>query len=105
MITIEIKLEGIEGADTALTDFIEELFITEDVQFAGGDNSYYSGANIRLLVKNYEMPDNADVNNLLDKCVLLNTYLSYYFNKQAKEGFSEYLNKIRIKIKKNSKMT
>ncbi len=24
-------------------------------------------------------------------------YLSYYFNKQAKEGFSEYLNKIRIK--------
>lgn len=25
------------------------------------------------------MPDNSDVNNLLDKCILLNTYLSYYF--------------------------
>lgn len=77
--TIEIILEGIEGADTALTDFIEDLFITEDVQFASGDNDYYSGTNIRLLVKNYEMPDNTDVNNLLDKCILLNTYLSYYF--------------------------
>lgn len=77
--TIEIILEGIEGADTALTDFIEELFITEDVQFNSGNGNYYSGTNIRLLVKNYEMPDNADVENLLDKCVLLNTYLSYYF--------------------------
>lgn len=77
--TIEIILEGIEGADTALTDFIEDLFITEDVQFVGGDINYYSGTNVRLLVKNYEMPDNADVNNLLDKCILLNTYLSYYF--------------------------
>lgn len=77
--TIEIILEGIAGADTALTDFIEELFITEDVQFASGNSNYYSGTNIRLLVKNYEMPDNTDVNNLLDKCILLNTYLSYYF--------------------------
>lgn len=77
--TIEIRLEGIEGADTALTDFIEELFIEEDVQFIGGDNSYYSGSNVRILVKNYEMPDNSDVENLLDKCILLNTYLSYYF--------------------------
>ncbi len=77
--TIEIRLEGIEGADTALTDFVEDLFITEDVQFVNGDNSYYSGTNVRLLVKNYEMLDNSDVNNLLDKCILLNTYLSYYF--------------------------
>lgn len=77
--TIEINLEEIEGADTALTDFIEDLFLTEDVQFAGGDNSDCSGTNVRLLVKNYEMPDNSDVNNLLDKCILLNTYLSYYF--------------------------
>lgn len=77
--TIEIILDGIEGADTALTDFIEELFITEDVQFTSADSNYYSGTDVRLLVKNYEMPDNADVDILLDKCILLNTYLSYYF--------------------------
>lgn len=81
--TIEIILEGIEGANTALTDFIEELFITEDVQFADDDNSYYSGTNVRLLVKNYEMPDNAEADNLLDKCILLNTYLAYYFKQMG----------------------
>ncbi len=81
--TVEIILEGIEGADTALTDFIEDLFINEDIQFAGGDNSYYSGTKVRLLVKNYEMPDNADVDNLLDKCILLNSYLSSYFKPLA----------------------
>lgn len=79
--TIEIILEGITGADTALTDFVEDLFITEDVQFVGGSNSAYysSGTNVRMLVKNYEMQNKDDVNNMLDKCILLNTYLSHYF--------------------------
>ena len=77
--TVEIILKGINGADTAITDFIETLFITEDVQFAGGDNSYYSGTNVRLLVKNYEMFLKENISQLLDKCILLNTYLSYYF--------------------------
>ena len=78
--TIEIILNGIKGADTAITDFIEELFITEDVQFAsGGVNYYSSGANVRIIVKNYEMVNRDDVNNLLDKCVLLNTYMKCYF--------------------------
>lgn len=78
--TIEIILKGITGADTALTDFIEDLFITEDVQFVGGSNGCYSnGTDVRILVKNYEMPINDDVNNLLDKCIVLNTYLGYYF--------------------------
>ena len=61
-----------------MTDFIEALFEDENILFASGANDY-SGANIRLLVKNYEMTDNTDVNNLLDKCILLNTYLSCYF--------------------------
>ena len=99
--TIEIKLEGIEGADTALTDFIEDLFITEDVQFAGGDNNYYSGANVRLLIKNYEMPDNPDVDNLLDKCVLLNTYLSYYFKPMG--VISDYAISYRLDCYKDRK--
>lgn len=77
--TVEIILEGINGADTALTDFIETLFIDEDVQFVGGDIRYYSGTNVRMLVKNYELMNNDDISNLLEKCVLLNTYLSNYF--------------------------
>ena len=76
--TVEIYLSGINGADTALTDFIEEMFITEDVQFVDGGN-YYSGTSVKMLVKNYEMPNNDDVDNLLEKCILLNTYLLFYF--------------------------
>ncbi|MCR5461608.1 MAG: hypothetical protein K6E87_00930 [bacterium] len=76
--TVEIFLSGISGADTALTDFIEEMFIDEDVQFVDG-SSYYLGTSVKMLVKNYEMPYVEDADNLLDKCILLNTYLLYYF--------------------------
>ena len=79
--TVEIILNGINGADTAITDFIETLFEHEDVQFAGGDEEYYTGTNVRMLVKNYEMPYVGDTSELLDKCVLLNTYLDSYFVK------------------------
>lgn len=72
--TIKIKLEGITGIDTVLTDFIKEIFKDEDVQFT----SSYSST-IRMIIKNYDTPKIWDVNNLLDKCILLNTYLSYYF--------------------------
>lgn len=86
--TVEIILNGINGADTAITDFIETLFDKEDVQFAGGDG-YYSGTNVRMLVKNYEMPYIGDTSELLDKCVLLNTYLGYYFTEVgAIDGYS-----------------
>lgn len=81
--TIEIILKGIEGADTAITDFIETIFITEDVQFDSGNVSCYSGIDVRLLIKGYEMPFEIDVNNLLDKCILLNTYLRFYFKQRG----------------------
>lgn len=77
--TVEIVLEGIDRADTALTDFIEYIFKTEDIQFAVENSSLGKKTNLRLFIKNYDMPQNSDVDNLLDKCVLLNTYLSYYF--------------------------
>ena len=77
--TVEIILQGITGADTALTDFIEQTFLEEDVQFVDGDSRYSSGTDVRILVKDYEVTDSTNVNNLLDKCVLLNTYMSEYF--------------------------
>ena len=78
--TVEIILKGINGADTALSDFIESIFVDEDVQFVSGGQSFYStGTDVRILVKNYEMPFKEDISNLLDKCILLNTYLGSYF--------------------------
>ena len=40
--------------------------------------------------------ENLTLTSLADSFGFSYHYLSYYFNKQAKEGFSEYLNKIRI---------
>ena len=79
--TVEIILQGINGADTAITDFVETLFEDDDVQFAGGSEDYYSGTEVRILVKNYEMPYVGNNTELLDKCVVLNTYLGHYFIK------------------------
>lgn len=99
--TVEIILNGINGADTAITDFIETLFDKEDVQFAGGDEGYYTGTNVRMLVKNYEMPYKGDISELLDKCVLLNTYLSYYFVEIG--AISDYSINYRVDGYKNRK--
>lgn len=78
--TVEILMNGISGANTAITDFIEEVFLTEDVQFAKPSGLLFnSTGSVRILVKNYEMFTSNETNDLLDKCVLLNTYLGYYF--------------------------
>ena len=82
--TIEIIFQGIKGADTALTDFVEELFLKEDVQFANGNNRCNLGTDVRMLIKSYELLDKTSINNLLDKCVLLNTYMNKYFKPLGK---------------------
>ena len=47
------------------------------------------------------MPDNPDVDNLLDKCVLLNTYLSYYFKPMG--VISDYAISYRLDCYKDRK--
>ncbi len=44
----------------------------------------YSNSETRIIVKNYDMPRKDDISVLLDKCILLNTYLSSYF---ARSGY------------------
>lgn len=41
-------------------------------------NNYYA-SETTITAKNYNMPTKDDVSKLLDKCVLLNTYLGHYF--------------------------
>ncbi len=74
-------------ANTAVVDFIEELFGDENISYSTKTNysAFYSsgssvrGPNIQLKINNYNMPQKEDTAELLDKCVLLNTYLSSYF--------------------------
>ena len=73
--------------NTAVVDFIEELFGDENISFGAKTNytSFYPigssarGQNIQVKISNYNMPQKEDSAELLDKCVLLNTYLSSYF--------------------------
>ena len=74
-------------ANTAVVDFIEELFDDEHITYSAKTNysaiySYGSsvrGQNIQVKIRNYDMPHKENSAELLDKCVLLNTYLSSYF--------------------------
>ena len=72
----------------ALLEFLERLFDSESIRF-NKFNSWYDDScilkkncypgNIKIVISNYDMPLQSDMSELLDKCVLANTYLSHYF--------------------------
>lgn len=82
--SVFIKLENI--ANTAIIDFIEKLFDDENISF-NVERNYYS-MTTTILLKNYDMPLKEDIGTMLDKCVVLNTYLGSYF--KEKEIISNY---------------
>ena len=73
--------------NTAVVDFIEELFRDENISYRANTNysSFYTlgssarGQNVQVRISKYDMPKKDNIAELLDKCVLLNTYLSSYF--------------------------
>ena len=83
--TVSVFLHNV--TNNAVVDFIEELFGDENISFSAKTNysSFYGmrssarGQNVQVKISNYNMPRKEDSNELLDKCVLLNTYLSSYF--------------------------
>ena len=83
--TVHVILHNVMNA--AVVDFIEELFGDENISFSTKTNysSFYTlgsgarGQNIQIKISDYNMPLKENTSALLDKCVLLNTYLSSYF--------------------------
>ena len=73
--TVFIRLRGL--ANTAVVDFIEELMSTDDIFFK--TERSYNGSELIIVARNYDMPLKDDTSELLDKCILLNTYLGKYF--------------------------
>ena len=65
--TVVIRLSGIQT--TAIIDFIRELFDDKSIYFERDG----------IKIKDYDMPTKHDTVDLLDRCVLLNTYLWKYF--------------------------
>lgn len=92
--------------NTALIDFIEKLFDVENLSYSCkqgyGVFSYLQHSNweeTRVLVRNFNMPTREDTQVLLDKCVLLNTYLQEYF--KVVGAFDEYEIRYRVDYYQN----
>lgn len=73
--SVLIRLQNVKN--TALIDFIEKFFDEENISYSMS-NSYWN-SETRIVAKNYNMPFKEDNSKLLDKCILLNTYLKKYF--------------------------
>ncbi len=73
--SVLIRLQNI--SNTAVIDFIEKFFDEEHISYSMS-NDYYD-SETRIVAKNYNMPLMEDTVKLLDKCILLNTYLKCYF--------------------------
>ena len=70
--TVVIKLINIDS--TAIIDFINEIFSDKSLSY---NTDYYR--KIIITIKDYNMPKKEDIADLLDRCILLNTYLAHYF--------------------------
>ncbi len=82
--TVFIRLRRIRT--TALIDFIDKLFGNENITYSMNDT--FQKVDTVITVKNYDMPSKDDIQEMLDKCVLLNTYLQCYFLKmEYLEGY------------------
>lgn len=73
--TVSIDLFNVH--DFSVLDFIKKLF-EEGNKVFDIKNEYY-GPRLKIIIRNYDMPWKEDTANLLDKCILINTYLSQYF--------------------------
>jgi len=83
--TIFIYLKAVTNG--ALIDFIQEIFCEENISFrpigAFDVLGFHYRDEISITVSDYDMPLRDDSEELLDKCILLNTYLSAYFLKSG----------------------
>ncbi|MDE6058524.1 MAG: HNH endonuclease [Clostridia bacterium] len=68
---VVIELNDIK--DTAIIDFISEIYSDKSFSYK------YSYRKTTITIKDYNMPNKADNADLLDRCILLNTYLAHYF--------------------------
>lgn len=73
--SVLIQLQNV--SNTAVIDFIEKFLGEENISYSMSES--YRDSETRILATNYNMPTKEDVSNLLDKCILLNSYIKNYF--------------------------
>jgi len=73
--TILIRMRKMKS--TAVVDFIEKYFETENISFCLGRD--YAKSETQIFAKDYNLPYQEDTQLLLNKCITLNTYMQNYF--------------------------
>ena len=82
--TICIRLKNVRT--TAVIEFIEKMLGTGNMTCSMKQE--FNGYEAQITIKNYNMPYKEDTQVMLDNCVVLNTYLRYYFkSSQAIDGY------------------
>lgn len=69
--TVLVRLYGVKT--TALIDFVVYIFNDKAISFEKEDSA------LLIRINDYNIMQKEDVQDILDRCVLLNTYLSSYF--------------------------
>lgn len=73
--TVQVKILDI--VNTAVINFIEQFFDKGNISYKLNTNDNPNSTVITLV--NYDMPYKSNIENLLDQCVTLHTYLCSYF--------------------------
>lgn len=82
-----VNIELTQVKSNSIFDFISEIF--NDSSLTVKKSSYSN--NYEITIKNYDLPLKEDTGNILDKTILLNTYLSgYYLPKNQISNYNIY---------------
>lgn len=73
--SVFIRLTSLEN--TAVVDFIEKIFEGDNFSYEVAPN--YDFDETRILIQCFDLPLIENTEEMLDKCILLNTYLEHYF--------------------------
>ena len=77
------RLENMDAVEAETKEHFEEIYPegARDIDSVPVSYTHLStrGQNIQVKINNYNMPQKENISELLDKCVLLNTYLTSYF--------------------------
>lgn len=78
--TINIKITDVK--DSAILDFIKEVFDGYDISFSKDSYNYFNGGNTYLVhIEAEDLKTKDMINSILDDCILLNTYFGKYFKR------------------------
>ncbi len=75
--SVLIKLSYL--VNTAVVDFIEEMFKGDSFSYEFEQNFNFDET--RILIQCFDLPLVENIEEMLDKCILLNTYLEHYFRR------------------------